>query len=472
MSVHIQNLQESIQSLRNHGRYNEMIEACYQLLQEATDLGDRQLQMDAYVNFALGFYKIGDIKDAFLYIEKHAMLCEIYGNESDELDSNHIFFLLYEYTGNYVKAKHVLENTIVLGSKLGKYNLVSENCSELSSVLSCTGNHEEALRVGEKGARIAAHHEPYCPFLLMKATLAVAEAHFGLKDFETAKSLIQTVVQDSVLESYAKEKAKCYRLLAEMQRVQQKPIDALASLAIAEDSAKNANNLKQQKEIQEVQIELHSELKNFEKGFEIQARHIELLKEIHFQDTVNAAMKLEMKVKLQELERQANTDFLTEVSSRRALEETANEWLTQASLSEENVVCIAFDIDNLKTLNDTYGHAFGDQVIRRIARVCSDLLRRSDITGRIGGDEFVSILKGITVEAAYKKAQRMLKAVNGLSFEQNGEKLSLTLSIGLAENAYGSIKEYDKLYHKADIALYRAKNKGKNQVCIYRNETY
>lgn len=466
MSEHIQNLQRSIESLRNHGKYDEMIEACYQLLQFATDLEDRQLQMDAYANFALGFYKIGDIKDAFSYIEKHAMLCEIYGDQEDEMDSNHIFFLLFEYTGNFVKAKQVLENSISLAGKLEKHAIVSENCSELSTVLSRMGNYEEALIVGRKGASIAAQHEPYCPFLLMKAILAVAQALLGKSDLEAVDSLLQTVVRDRVLQDYAKEKTKCYWLLAHLQKLQENPKEALVSLAIALESAKETNNFKQQKEIQEVQIELYRELKDFEKGFEVQEQHIQLLKEIHRHDSENTAMKLEMKVKLQELERQANTDFLTEVLSRRALEETANEWLGQAAVSKENVVCIAFDIDNLKTINDTYGHPFGDQIIRRIAQECNDLLRRSDITGRVGGDEFVSILRGISIEDGRKKAQQMLDAVSHLSNEHAGEKIPLTLSIGVAENKRGCIEEYNKLYHKADIALYRAKNNGKSQVCI------
>lgn len=467
MSDHIRKLQKSIQSLRNHGRYDEMIEACYQLLQFATDLEDRQLQMDAYANFALGFYKIGDINDAFSYIEKHAMLCEIYGDQEDEMDSNHIFFLLYEYTGNFKKAKQVLENSIALATELENYAVVSENCSELSAVLSRMGHYEEALARGRQGANIAAQHEPYCPFLLVKAILAVAQALLGMADLEAVDSLLQTIVRDQVLKGYAKEKTKCYWLLAQLQKLQEKPKEALVSLAIAQESAKEANSFKQQKEIQEVQIELYRELKDFEKGFEVQEQHIQLLKEIHRHDSENTAMKLEMKVKLQELERQANTDFLTEVLSRRALEETANDWLVHAASSEENIVCIAFDIDNLKSLNDTYGHTFGDQIIRRIAQECNDLLRRSDITGRVGGDEFVSILRGITIEDGRKKAQQMLDAITQLSIEHNGEKIPLTLSIGVAENDYGSIKEYTTLYHKADIALYRAKNNGKNRVCTF-----
>lgn len=467
MSERIENLRESIQSLRNRGRYDEMIEACYQLLQLATDMEDHQLQMDAYANFALGFYKIGDINDAFSYIEKHAMLCGIYGNQEDVMDSNRIFFLLYEYTGNLKKAKQVLENSIALATELEKYGMVSENCSELSAVLSRMGNYEEAMIEGKKGASIAVQHEPYCPFLLMKAILAVAQALLGQKDLEAVDSLLQTVVRDPVLQDYAKEKTKCYWLLAHLQRLQQKPQEALASLAIAHESAKEANNFKQQKEIQEVQIELYRELKNFEKGFEVQERHIQLLKDIHRHDNANTAMKLEMKVKLQELERQANTDFLTEVMSRRALEETANDWLRHAVSAEENIVCIAFDIDNLKSLNDSYGHPFGDQIIRRIAQECNDLLRRSDITGRVGGDEFVSMLRGITLEDGRKKAQQMLEAVCQLSIEHEGEKIPVTLSMGVADNKRGIIKDYNKLYHKADIALYRAKNNGKGQVCIF-----
>ncbi len=460
-------LQETIQSLRNQGRFKEMIEACYRLLQSATDTDNRKLQMEAYAYFALGFYKIGDVKDAFIYIEKHAMLCERYGDKEDHMNSYHIFHLLYEYTENYGKAQQVLEKSIELATELEKYNLVSENLSELSSIYSRMGNYQQALEVGKKAARIAARYEPFCPFLIIKATLAVAQAFLGMANFEVTGSLLQTVVRDPVLQDYAKEKTKCYRLLAHLQILQHQRKEALEYLAIAKESAKKSNNYKHQKEIQEVQIDLYRQLEDFQKGFVVQEQHIQLLKEIHRQESANAAMKLEMEMKLQELEKQANTDFLTGISSRRALVETANEWLSQAALSNDTIVCIAFDIDNLKGLNDTYGHPFGDQVIRHVAKVCSNQLRRSDKTGRIGGDEFVSILRDISLEDAYTKAQEMLKAVKGLSLVLEGNRIPISLSMGLAESDYGTIKEYEKLYHKADIALYRAKRNGKAQVCCY-----
>ncbi|GKV69301.1 hypothetical protein NCCP2716_17990 [Sporosarcina sp. NCCP-2716] len=468
MRERVYNLQQTIQSLQIQGKYGEVIEPCYQLLQAATDAGDRQLQMEAYASFALCFYKLGDTKDAFHYIEQHAILCENHGTKEDYMYSYHIFHLLYAYTGNYGRARHVLETGIELAEQLENRRLVSENSSELSFVLCQLGEYAEALEAAKRGARIAALEDPYCPYLVLKATLASARACMGLGDFSAAEGLLETVMRDPLLPSYDAEVVQSWRLLADIQLEQGKTEESLASLEQAAERAQTFQDHQQLKQILQQQIRLCGKTGDFGRGFTIQQKYIGLLEDLQRQEISNEAMKLEMKVKLRELEKQANTDFLTGVASRRALEDTARKWLADPTETMQNIVCIAFDIDNLKKVNDTYGHPFGDQVIRKVAATCSSLLRKNDRTGRIGGDEFVAILRDITFQDACRTARRMLDAVTAIRLECNGEYVPLTLSIGVAESQNGRITDYSMLYHKADIALYKAKNGGKNQVVCYK----
>lgn len=465
MNEQIQQLQMMILQNRLSGSYKEMMEASYQLLCIAKQTENRKLEMDAYAHYALGFYEIGDCKDAFYYMELHADLCQQVGDDEDHMKSYHIFHLLYDYTENYEMAKTILEKSISLAERLGKDQVVSENCSALSGVLGRMKDYDEALRAGRKAARIAALHDPYCPSLVLKAVLAVANACISKGSLDDADLLLQLLMKDPVIQVQENEKMKCYRLAAHLHVLQNDLDAALESLKFAKESALKTNNYKHQKEIHEEQIELYRILEMYKEGFEVQQQQIQLLQQLHQQETANAALELEMKMKLQELERVANTDFLTKVSNRRALELTANEWLLQAGRVKENVACIAFDIDNLKMINDEYGHPFGDYVIQIVAQTCNDLLRCTDKTGRIGGDEFVAILRGIPMEDACRKAHDMLDAVTGLTVEQNGKRVPISLSIGVAESRYGDITEYATLYRHADSALYHAKNSGKSQVC-------
>ncbi|WJY26221.1 MULTISPECIES: GGDEF domain-containing protein [Sporosarcina] len=460
----IQRLQRTIESLQHQGKFEEMIECCYQLLQAATDMGDHHLRMEAYANYALGFYRLGAIKEAFQYIGRHANLCETWGTKEDYMHSNHIFCLLYVYTGDYERAKQVLEMSIDLAEQLGNSRLISENSSELCNVLCRLGEYDRALKAGRRGASVAADLEPYCPYLLLKAALASAHAYYGLEDMESSAVLLEIVQRDPLLDTYPAERVKSIRLKAEIQLRQRHPRNAMASLEEASRMAEASSDHKQLKEILERQVSLAEHFGDFKHGFSVQRRYIRLLEELHEKEVINAVLQLDMKVKLRELEKQVNTDFLTGIANRRSVEDLAGGWLAESAGSAENIVCIAFDIDNLKVLNDRFGHPFGDQAIRKVADLCSSLMRKGDTTARIGGDEFVAVLRDITLQDGCRRAHDMLEAVRSALLPCNGENVMLSISAGVAENRRGSISDFAKLYHKADIALYEAKRSGKSRV--------
>jgi len=128
------------------------------------------------------------------------------------------------------------------------------------------------------------------------------------------------------------------------------------------------------------------------------------------------------------------------------------------------------DIDFFKKVNDTYGHAVGDCVLKNVAKTIKKELRESDIASRYGGEEFVFLLPQTKLDEAIIVANRLKEAVENkkINIEEykikNIKEISVTVSIGVSE--YKNEKDYEMLYKKADEALYTAKETGRNRVII------
>jgi len=159
-----------------------------------------------------------------------------------------------------------------------------------------------------------------------------------------------------------------------------------------------------------------------------------------------------------ELIRLATTDPLTGVLNRRAFFERA-ERLCGSATSLESPVAILFDVDHFKQVNDTYGHDAGDRVLRAIGR--QSVGERATI-GRLGGEEFAILLGGSNLRAGSEYAGLLRRELAALSFDTERGTLSVTCSFGVAEMTSG--EDIDRLLKRADSALYKAKNGGRNRV--------
>lgn len=164
-----------------------------------------------------------------------------------------------------------------------------------------------------------------------------------------------------------------------------------------------------------------------------------------------------------ELHRLATTDVLTQSSNRRHFFECANQAFDSARAQAAPLAFLLLDIDDFKDVNDTYGHLEGDQVLRRIAESGRGVLRRGDLFGRIGGEEFAAVLPGCAPEMALQVAERLGKEIQALSFSYEGHAFTVTVSQGLA-NLNEQDSTLNNLFARADGAMYEAKRLGKNRV--------
>jgi diguanylate cyclase (GGDEF)-like protein/PAS domain S-box-containing protein len=166
-----------------------------------------------------------------------------------------------------------------------------------------------------------------------------------------------------------------------------------------------------------------------------------------------------------ELFRQASTDSLTGISNRRYFLNLAEQEMRRARRFARDMTVMMIDIDHFKNTNDTYGHATGDAVLQGVVKRAIESLRQSDSIGRVGGEEFAVLLPETGLAAAYDVADRLRQHMGERPIIADKIAINSTVSIGVAQLG-AQDSNMDDLLHRADMALYEAKNTGRNKVVI------
>ncbi len=166
-----------------------------------------------------------------------------------------------------------------------------------------------------------------------------------------------------------------------------------------------------------------------------------------------------------ELERHATTDELTGLANRREALAALSRLIAGERRNGRPLSLAILDIDHFKRINDTFGHPTGDEVIRRVGQIATEIMREQDLVGRLGGEEFIVILPDTNATEAMVACDRLraIVAQTRLSLEC-GQTAAVTLSAGVAQMAPGD--DQGKLIAKADAALYRAKTAGRDRVLL------
>ena len=183
----------------------------------------------------------------------------------------------------------------------------------------------------------------------------------------------------------------------------------------------------------------------------------------HMTEEVQKANSIitQLNMQIKELEEDSNLDGLTKVFNRKALDRYLQK-ITQKGHLQHELHLLILDIDDFKSINDTYGHVVGDKILIFIANLLRNTLRDGDKVFRYGGEEFVIILNRITAEKCEEIAERILHTISTNTLLYKGESVNVTISIGATKYIDGDTPE--SLIDRADKALYNSKKQGKNQL--------
>jgi len=182
-----------------------------------------------------------------------------------------------------------------------------------------------------------------------------------------------------------------------------------------------------------------------------------------------ARVKKELQIQdmMDELKLLASVDPMTKLYNRRYFTKISTHTLDLAKREKTDLSIIMIDIDKFKNINDTYGHQVGDEIIIALAQILLPDQRKSDITCRYGGEEFVILLPNTSTQGATIVANNIRKDVENFIFNLSEDKiLKFTVSLGVSQVDINNEDNIELALKRADDALYQAKENGRNQVCI------
>jgi len=228
-----------------------------------------------------------------------------------------------------------------------------------------------------------------------------------------------------------------------------------------EDEAKKRQTA--QEALQELNTKLEDEAKKRQAAQEaLQELNTKLEDEAKKRQAAQEALQ-ELNTKLEDEATKRQTDLLTGAFTRRRLLQLGENEISRSRKLKDPFSVLMLDIDFLKIINDTYGHAAGDKVLTSAIQTVTGLIRDIDIVGRLGGDEFVVVFPGIGIEEAYIIAERLRKNIETHSIEWESEKIFVQVSIGVIEWLEQDI-DFTNLLKRVDCNLYKAKRNGRNMV--------
>ena len=166
-----------------------------------------------------------------------------------------------------------------------------------------------------------------------------------------------------------------------------------------------------------------------------------------------------------ELEKKLNRDQLTGAYNRRAYDKRIEEEMARFLRYGRQFSLLLIDADKFKLINDNYGHAIGDKCLQEIIKRTQPLLRKTDMLARYGGEEFMVIMPETDSNGAKEAAEKIRQTIEKIEFIYKKKKVKVTVSIGVSQSRGGD-KNHHQIFERSDIAVYKAKEQGRNRVLV------
>lgn len=243
-------------------------------------------------------------------------------------------------------------------------------------------------------------------------------------------------------------------------------LELIASIKIlSEDNQEFIDLLVEQSELMHPEMDLETFNVEIKRTIEASYKAQNVNSQYHEKFLAKAKELEQLKSDFERVRKEANTDSLTQIGNRKAFNETLHGAIL-AAIQEKTPLCVAIlDIDHFKHFNDTHGHLTGDQVLKYVAQMIKKNIKGKDFVARFGGEEFAVILPETPLKGAYHNSENIRNFIAKNKIVNRATKQPLAniyVSIGVAQYQHG--EELQELLARADKALYKAKNAGRNQV--------
>ncbi|MDF1521657.1 MAG: diguanylate cyclase [Trueperaceae bacterium] len=483
-------------------RFMDALETFLDLLQICEETGDRIGEADALNNVGIVYVNLDDHAAALEYHMRSLRLAREIGYASGEVRTlTNLGSVAYEL-GRYDEALSHLEESLAKreeGRDPHTYGITLVNVGRCYQKL---GRHDEALEVLDRARQLLSSIDHSLG--VAYALDSTAAVQLDRADPATALEMLQTSLGIKVQSDDRKGQAATLLDIAQGHRQLGDDDAATAALTsglahaaeigartevyrahlqlseIAEERGDLKTALRHFKTYNRVKDKLFNEdsdikLRALRVGFEVEQAHkegeiyrlknVELAHANHELEVLARSLREADAQKsrlLRKVERQAREDALTGLSNRRHFDREIGEAFPHYRRQRLPFNVALCDIDNFKGVNDTYGHAVGDRVLKVVGRLMKSSIRKQDLVARYGGEEFIVMFPDAPAATARGICERMRLAVEGFEWASIAPGLAVTLSFGVASNP--TVEHHERLISIADELLYEAKAAGKNRV--------
>jgi diguanylate cyclase (GGDEF)-like protein len=404
-----------------------------------------------------------------------------------------ILSVIYAESNNLAAALEIGHNVLRLCREEDNARGESIVLNNLAMTYHELGQGEQALEACLESLRIARDHG--IDAVALTALSTMGEVYLGLGNHAKAEEILLQALALSREHQAGSDELQCLLNLGKAYQRQNNVQAALSALHSALAISRASNDRRDEYQCHQLLSEVHEKNRAYEAALYhfrqfhaiketvfnegtakrlagLQVLHqVETAKrdaEIHYLKTIELKREIEERKSAQTaLEKLAGLDPLTGVLNRREFFMLGRREVERAAQAGHPLSVILLDLDHLKQINDTHGHATGDQALLVTARTARESLRLGDVIGRYGGDEFVVLLPGSNGAQGKQIAERLCENIAAHAIATGKGNLVATLSLGIAELDHAAAPTLEALLSQADQALYQAKRAGRNQIAVY-----
>lgn len=480
------------------GKYDSALSASLQALELLEGLKPRtaeiaEYQIDIFGNLSWTYRNFGEYGLAADYGMKGLKLAQETLNLHRETRMLNILSVIYAEADNLEAALETGLKVVQNQRELGYFPGESIALNNLALTYLDMGNGEQALSTCQESIRLAREHE--LDTVEVTALSTLGEIYIGIQDLANAEKALLDALARSRERKLGSDEFQCLYHLGRVYFQSGREAEAIQFAQSGLASSQASNDRRGEYLCHQLLTDIFEAKKDFEAALKHHKQFHALKETVFNENSAKRLMGLQVSHQLESAKKDANIQYLKNSELRREIEErkSAQEALAKLAgldaltgvlnrreffnLGEQEIAralesnqplsAILLDLDHFKQINDTYGHAVGDQALIEITRILRESLRQGELIGRYGGDEFAIIVPGSTQEAAKQIAERLLEKLNKHTVATRKVSISITSSLGIAELAQSRAKNLDELLELADEALYRAKHAGRNRFAAF-----
>ncbi len=465
---------------RNQSNFIEALGQLTQALEIAREFEDAPLQRDAANVLAATFASVGNLQAALEYTQTALQINKDLNDVAGQVSNLINLCNIYNSLDRMTEAESVSLEAIQRSTDLGDSRRIAEARNNLGNAYIKLERYTEAT-VNLRQALVLAQ-ESQAIELATKIRVNLAEALIHLEQFGEAEDLLLTAKKVFLEHDVFEGIAYCCLNLGLLCLHQKNPDKALGFLESGLALCQTHSMKDLEAQFHQRICTAHEQNQQFELALKHHKTFYQIEREVRRLDTerqlsaistqreldraraeaeLERMRRVELGHLVSQLEWQAISDPLTGLHNRRYLETHLEKSFLEAKAENKPLSVAMLDIDTFKQVNDTYGHAVGDQVLKIIAKLAKDSLRTGDIAARYGGEEFALVIH-TSLEPAIRACERLRTRFETYPWDEVHLGLQVTLTIGVCADT--QLENFEKMLNAADELLYVGKRNGKNQV--------